>query len=93
MCSSRQTNTTAGLVPSVLKRGWASAQPVRIAVALPSTPGHVGAFELGGVVALRLLHVSDARALAFALLYHLVQILPVMLVGLLVGWREIWRRS
>lgn len=66
---------------------------INLAIALPSTPGHLGAFELGGVVALRLLHVSDARALAFALLYHLVQVLPVLLSGLLVGWREIWRRS
>lgn len=66
---------------------------INVAIALPSTPGHLGAFELGGVVALRLLHVSDARALAFALLYHAVQVLPVMAAGLLVGSREIWRRS
>src|SRR5206468_12339841 len=51
---------------------------INVAVALPSTPGHIGAFELGGVLALRLLHVSDARALAFALLYHAVQVIPIM---------------
>lgn len=66
---------------------------INLAVALPSAPAHLGAFELGGVLALRLLHVSDARALAFALLYHSVQMIPVMVVGLLVGSREIWHRS
>ena len=52
------------------------------AIALPSTPGHVGVFEGGAVGALAVLHVEREPALAFALLYHAMQLVPVTLLGL-----------
>ena len=55
---------------------------VNIAVAIPATPGQVGAHELGSTVALRLVGVPEAQAIPFALLYHATQLLPVVLIGL-----------
>jgi uncharacterized membrane protein YbhN (UPF0104 family) len=55
---------------------------VTMVLALPSLPGGVGALEVGAVVALRLLGVEPERALAFALVYHAMQVVPVTLLGL-----------
>jgi uncharacterized protein (TIRG00374 family) len=55
---------------------------INMAVALPSTPASVGAFEIGAVVGLQVLGVDKERALAFALIYHALQVLPLALVGL-----------
>lgn len=66
---------------------------INIAVAVPSTPAQVGALELGAVLALHILHVPEQDSLAFALLYHALQVLPVTLAGLLVGAPELVRRN
>jgi len=55
---------------------------VNIAVAIPATPGQVGAHELGSTLALRLVGVPEAQAIPFALLYHATQLLPILLIGL-----------
>jgi hypothetical protein len=55
---------------------------VNLAVALPSTPGQVGVLEAGAVGALAIVGVPPEPAMAFAILYHLVQFLPVTLAGL-----------
>ena len=56
---------------------------VNLAIVVPSTPGQMGVLELGAVVGLQTLGVDRAPALAFALLYHAMQVVPVVLVGLL----------
>lgn len=53
-----------------------------LAVAVPITPGNVGAHELGSALALKMLGVEAELATAFALLYHALHTLPVLLVGL-----------
>lgn len=55
---------------------------INVAVALPSTPGQVGAFELGALVGLHLLGVADEQSLAFAMAYHVLQVVPVVVAGL-----------
>jgi uncharacterized membrane protein YbhN (UPF0104 family) len=55
---------------------------VNIAVAVPATPGQVGAHELGSTFALRLVGVPEAEAIPFALFYHATQLLPILLIGL-----------
>lgn len=55
---------------------------LNLAIAVPSTPAQVGAFELGASAPLALLGVLPERALAFALLYHVMQALPTTLAGL-----------
>jgi uncharacterized membrane protein YbhN (UPF0104 family) len=57
---------------------------VTLVLALPSVPAGVGSLEVGAVAALEMLGVDSARALAFALVYHAMQVLPVTLVGLVV---------
>lgn len=55
---------------------------LNLTIAVPSTPAQVGALEVGALIALRLLHVPDEPALAFALLYHVVQVIPLIIAGL-----------
>jgi uncharacterized membrane protein YbhN (UPF0104 family) len=55
---------------------------VTLLLALPSAPAGVGTLEMGAVAALRLCGVDEARALAFALVYHAMQVVPVTLLGL-----------
>jgi hypothetical protein len=55
------------------------------------SPGNAGPFELAIVVALAGVGVEREQALAFALLYHLVHLVPVGLIGsawLLAAGRE-----
>jgi uncharacterized membrane protein YbhN (UPF0104 family) len=55
---------------------------VTLVLALPSAPAGMGSLELGAVAALRLLGVDEARALAFALVYHAMQAVPVTALGM-----------
>jgi uncharacterized membrane protein YbhN (UPF0104 family) len=52
------------------------------AVAVPSTPGHLGMLEGGAVAGFHALGVPAEPALACALLYHVMQGVPVLLFGL-----------
>jgi len=60
---------------------------LNLAITAPSTPAGVGALEVGVLAATRLLHIPDEPALAFALLYHAIQIVPLIVVGLALEWR------
>jgi uncharacterized protein (TIRG00374 family) len=51
---------------------------------LPSSPAAVGAFEAATLVALRAYGVPDAKALSYALVLHLVNLVPFLLAGPLV---------
>ena len=55
---------------------------VNIAIAVPSTPAQIGAFEAGCAFALGLVGIKTEVAVAFGLIYHMVQVLPVTLAGL-----------
>ena len=62
---------------------------VNLAILLPSTPAQVGILEAGAVVALSAAGVPAAPALAFALAYHAVHLLPTTalgLAGLVLPW-------
>lgn len=58
---------------------------INLALAVPSTPANVGPFEAGVVVVLTSAGFAKPEALAFGLIYHLVQILPVTVVGLAIA--------
>jgi len=60
---------------------------LNLAITAPSTPAGVGALEVGVLAATRLLRIPDEPALAFALLYHAIQIVPLIVVGLSLEWR------
>jgi hypothetical protein len=55
---------------------------MNLAIMAPSTPGSVGAWEVGILAATRLLGVPDEPALAFALIHHLAQLVPLIVAGL-----------
>ena len=60
---------------------------LNLAITAPSTPAGVGALEVGVLAATRLLDIPDEPAFALALLYHALQILPLVVVGLVLEWR------
>jgi uncharacterized membrane protein YbhN (UPF0104 family) len=49
------------------------------ALVIPSTPGNIGALEAGAVVALDVLGVPRPQGVAFALVYHALQLGPLLL--------------
>jgi glycosyltransferase 2 family protein len=55
---------------------------INVAILIPSTPGHVGVMEAAALAALLAVGVSPERALAGAVLYHAVQIVPGTALGL-----------
>jgi uncharacterized membrane protein YbhN (UPF0104 family) len=65
---------------------------LNLTIMVPSTPAQVGTLELGAIAATQLLGVPDAPALAFALLYHGIQIIPLVIVGLSLEHRMVLGR-
>ena len=63
--------------------GRVNVTAFNIATAVPS-PGNAGSFESGGTLALIQFHVPTPTALAFIFLYHLTQVVPGVLLGVLV---------
>ena len=61
---------------------------VCLGISLPSSPGFIGVMEGACVVGLALLGVRGPEALAFALLYHMTQIAPLVVLGTYYGVRE-----
>ena len=55
-----------------------------LAIAVPATPAAVGALQVGVLVATDLLGIPREPALAFALLYQVAQIVPVLVTGLVL---------
>jgi uncharacterized protein (TIRG00374 family) len=66
---------------------------LNVAIAIPSTPAQAGALELGAVAALELLHVGQEKAMAFALLYHALQVIPLIAAGLIFEYRLVLGRD
>jgi hypothetical protein len=56
---------------------------VNLALVAPNAPGNLGAFEAGAVLAVTLCGVDSTGAMAFALAYHAVHLVPLTLVGAL----------
>ena len=54
---------------------------VCVAIMVPSSPGFIGVLEGSCVVALALVGVDASRALAYGVVYHLTQILPLVVLG------------
>ncbi len=67
---------------------------VNVAIAIPSTPAHFGALEAGASLGFIALGVSREGSLAFALLYRVVQWVPVTGAGAVVWiWQHFGRRE
>jgi glycosyltransferase 2 family protein len=53
-----------------------------LGVALPSTPGYFGPFEIAAVAGLGVYGVSRNLAVAWALSYHVLSLVPITVIGL-----------
>jgi uncharacterized protein (TIRG00374 family) len=63
---------------------------VNLALAFPvATPGNVGTLELGATLALLEFGVPKGHALAFAVCYHLLQVVPIGIIGFLLLSRRV----
>jgi uncharacterized protein (TIRG00374 family) len=65
-------------------------------IALPSVPGFWGLWEAGGVFALSLFGISAKEALGFTLANHIIQMVPVIIIGMVSAMTigvNIWRLS
>jgi uncharacterized protein (TIRG00374 family) len=68
---------------------------INLFVMVPAAPGSVGTFEFAAVQVLGFLGIDKTRALAFGLVYHTVQLIPTILVGLAalpavgIHWRDL----
>jgi uncharacterized protein (TIRG00374 family) len=58
-----------------------------LAVAVPSSPGFFGPFEAAARVGLSLWNVPSARAVSFAIGFHLAGYIPVTLLGFFYFWK------
>lgn len=75
----------------VLMRALSIQAPVAVAVLLtcttnlamliPSSPGYIGVFHLAATASLLPFNVGESRALSFAILAHLVNVVPVSIIG------------
>jgi uncharacterized membrane protein YbhN (UPF0104 family) len=54
---------------------------INLALLLPTTPGNLGVLEAGAVIALTAAGVAPEAALAFALVYHAVHLVPGTVLG------------
>ena len=52
-----------------------------LAMLLPSSPGYVGVFHAAATLTMMPFHVEPSAALSFAILAHLVNVLPVSILG------------
>jgi uncharacterized membrane protein YbhN (UPF0104 family) len=66
---------------------------LNLTIAVPSTPAQVGALEVGALAGLDLLGVPREAGLAFALLYHATQVIPLVAAGLLFELRLVLGRE
>jgi uncharacterized membrane protein YbhN (UPF0104 family) len=66
---------------------------LNLTIMVPSTPAGVGALELGALAATNLLGVPYEPALAFALLYHALQVLPLIVTGFVLEFRLVIGRD
>jgi glycosyltransferase 2 family protein len=55
---------------------------IAVALVAPAAPGYVGTFQLGTVAGLALFGVPKDTALSLSLVYHVVNYVPITLVGL-----------
>jgi len=57
---------------------------INLAIAIPSTPSHIGTFEFAAILAYAFLGIDKSVGLLIGLTYHLLQIIPVTLAGLII---------
>ena len=61
-----------------------------LAIAIPSSPGFIGTMEAGVLLALHVANpqVSKGESFSFAIILHIVQVIPIIILGTLFFWIE-----
>jgi uncharacterized protein (TIRG00374 family) len=59
-----------------------------VGVAVPSSPGFVGTYHAAVVAGLAAFHVPPEISLSFAILSHFLLIVPIILYGMVLLWKE-----
>lgn len=67
--------------PISLFKAFVVIAGVTVAIAIPSSPGNIGTFELGAITVLRYFGISTESAATIAVLYHMIQLIPTLIVG------------
>ena len=66
---------------------------INLSLVLPSSPAALGVFEAATVVALRAFDVPQAEALSYALVLHLLNLVPFIAIGLVLLGPGLRRRA
>ncbi len=66
---------------------------LNVTIMVPSTPAQVGAFEVGALAGCKVIGIAEEPALAFALLYHVMQVIPTIAAGLILEMRLVLGRE
>jgi uncharacterized protein (TIRG00374 family) len=66
---------------------------INLSLVLPSSPAALGVFEAATVIALRAFDVPQAEALSYALVLHLLNLVPFLLIGAALLGPEALRRG
>lgn len=56
---------------------------INIGLTVPLTPGNIGTFQVFGIIALSFYSVTKSKALAFSIVYQIIQGIPVIIGGAL----------
>ncbi len=64
---------------------------INLGILIPSAPGYVGVFQAAAVFSFLTLGLSEASGLAFGLLIHVLQFIPVTLIGIVFFLRYGYR--
>jgi uncharacterized membrane protein YbhN (UPF0104 family) len=54
---------------------------INLSLVLPSSPAALGVFEAATIIALKAFDVPQAEALSYALVLHLLNLVPFLLIG------------
>ena len=57
-------------------------------IMIPSSPGYVGTYHFFCALSLLKLHVPDGEAKSFALISHILNVIPLSIIGLIYFWKE-----
>lgn len=59
---------------------------VNLGIAIANTPANIGGFELSAVAAFKLLSLNAELGISYAIVLHLTEVVPMLLIGLVVLW-------
>lgn len=60
-----------------------------LSVAIPSSPGYIGSWEFMGTLSLLIFKVNKTKAVSFAVISHIIGIIPIVGLGLILVLKEI----